>query len=339
MKKNDQLILVTGGAGYVGAVLVEKLVNSGKKVSLFDRFFFGKDPVEHLKNKVEFVKGDIRQIPAKLLEGVTAVIHLAALSNDPTADFAPEANFQINTQATKDLAKLAKAAGVKRFIFASSCSVYDKGIEAADRIRDENSEVAPKTVYSSSKHKAEKELLKLSDNKFCVVILRTGTVYGYSPRMRYDLVANSMVRDALSLGRIKVYCGGIQWRPLVDVEDAAKAYIVALEAPAESVGGEIFNITFDNFQIKDLAKITQETLNKYFSIKAEIIFDQVDRKDRSYRVADGKAKKILKFSPQISPQQSILKMVKNIKKRRLTDFDNPVYYNIDWMKPVLAKEI
>lgn len=332
-------VLLTGGAGYIGAVLCERLVNAGFDVRLFDRFYFGRKPIAKLNSKIEVIEGDIRDFPEDLLNNIDTVIHLAALSNDPTAEFNPQANNQINTESTVRLAKSAKKKGVKRFIFASSCSIYDLGLENENGIKDEIAKVEPKAAYSSSKYQAEKKILKLADEDFCVVILRKGTVFGFSPRMRYDLVVNTMVKNTLSSGTIKVLSRGIQWRPLVDVNDVAEAYLKALGASKEKVNRQVFNISLGNFLMKDLAYIVQKALKKHFSINPKIIFEEPDRRDRSYRVSNTRAKQVLRFVPEVSIEESVIKMVKKIKKNKVTVFDNPIYYNIEWMRPILEKEL
>lgn len=331
------MILVTGGAGYVGAVLCENLIQKGLPIRIFDQFYFGKEPIKSLSTQAEIVEGDIRNFPEKILDDVDTLIHLAAISNDPTADFAPEANHQINTISTIKLAKIAKKMGVKKFIFASSCSIYDLGKTDGVKLQSEDAKVKPTAAYSVSKFAAEKGLLALADENFCVVILRKGTVFGFSPRMRYDLVVNTMVKDGLSKQVIKIYGEGIEWRPLVDVGDVANAYWAALVAPKESVNGQIVNIALDNFLVKDVGFLVQRTLAK-LSINSKIIFVPNKGKIRSYKVSNGKAEKILNFKPKNSIEKSVTKMVKEIRDGNLLDFENPVYYNIDWMRPILEKE-
>lgn len=332
------MILITGGAGYIGAVLTEKLVQKDLSVTVFDRFYFGKSSLEHLQNKIKIIEGDIRTFNEELLTNVEIIIHLAALSNDPTAEFNPLANYQINTEATVRLAKIAKKKGVKKFIFASSCSIYDTGFENGSCIKNEQSRVRPKAAYSLSKYQAEKALLELAGKNFCVVILRKGTVFGYSPRMRYDLVVNTMVKDALSQGIIKIFAGGLEWRPLVAVEDAAQAYWAALTAPASLVNGQIFNIALDNFLVKDLAYLIQKILDNYFSIKTKTVFVNASGLIRSYRVSNQKIAKILNFKPKVSVEESVKKMVEKISNGHFADFANPLYYNIALMRPILEKE-
>lgn len=336
-KKNSfsNSILITGGAGYIGSLLTAALAKKGHNVKVYDQFYFGKEPLQHLNGFVTRVKGDIRNLPNDLFENVSSVIHLAGLSNDPTAEFNPKANFEINTEATVRLANAAKKSGVKRFIFASSASIYDLGLEKKHNMKNEKSKVNPKAAYSLSKRKAEKSLLKFSDKNFCVTSLRKGTVFGFSPRMRYDLVVNTMVKNALSKGKIIVFCKGLQWRPLVDISDAVSAYELALEAPFKKINGEIINISLDNFLMKDLANIVQKTLKKYFGLNINVLFEQDDRKDRSYKVSTEKAKKLLGFSPKRSIEESVIDLVKKIQKGIFNDFENPLYYNIRWMQPIL----
>lgn len=338
-KSRDNCVLITGGAGYIGCLLAEKLAKKGLSVKIFDQFYFGKKPISHLNGSVEAIQGDIRKIPNNLFDQVSSVIHLAGLSNDPTSEFNPKANFIINTTSSVKLAKEAKKAGVSRFIFASSCSVYDLGIENEPGLQDETSPINPNAPYSLSKLKAEQALIPLGNSGFCVTILRKGTVFGFSPRMRYDLVVNTMVKNALSKGFIKVFCKGLQWRPLVDIQDVLQAYETVLETPKQKINKEIINISLDNFLVKDLAKIVQRTLKKQFSFNTKIIFEQDNKKDRSYRISTKKASKLIGFRPKISIEESVINLVNNIEKYKFNDFNNPIYYNIDWMRPILEKGI
>src|SRR5213596_4048501 len=236
------MILVTGGAGYIGCVAVRQLLDKGEAVRVFDKLYFGDEGLAAVADKIDLVQGDLRTLDPAVLDGCNAVLHLAGLSNDPTAEFNPKANQDINTRGTEVLADACKRRGVKRFIFASTCSIYDLGFYAPDFLRDEDSEVRPRAAYAVSNYDAERILLKMADENFCPVILRQGTVYGWSPRMRYDLVVNTFVKDALSTGRITIHYGGEMWRPLVDIRDVARAYVAAIEAPEDAVRGQVFNI-------------------------------------------------------------------------------------------------
>lgn len=323
------MILLTGGAGYIGSVLTQKLLDRGYKVRIYDRFFWGR---EHLpKNRhLELVTGDIRNFDAKNLFAIDSIIHLAALSNDPTAEFNPKANFAINFKATKKLATIAKKAGIQRFIYASSCSVYYSSLARGSTVLyREGDKIRPKAPYSYSKWMSENALLAIKSKNFHPLILRAGTVYGFSPRMRYDLVVNTMVKDALSKKSIMVISRGIQWRPIVDIDDLCRAYLLALEAPEDLISGQIFNVLYDNFQVKDIAEQVQKALDGNAKIHVDKILNSL--KDRSYRASKTKAEKILKFEAKRSPISSVKQMVGLIRKYKFEDFDNPKYYNISWM--------
>lgn len=328
----DGKVLVTGGGGYIGVVLCEELLNKGYAVRILDTLYWGEEPLKHIKDQVEIVQADIRDVGREVLKGVSAVIHQAALSNDPMAEFNPQANFEINTKATKRLARLCKEAGVKRFTYASSASIYDKGLLSEDVIQDEEAKVNPKAAYSVSKYEGEGALLKLADKKFCPVIFRQGTVYGFSPRMRYDLVVNTMLKNALLFNKIEVYCAGEQWRPLVDVRDAAQAHIIGIEAPEGKVRGEIFNLVYKNYRILDLAHWIRKSLRQVKGVDPKIDVDYSGRKDRSYRVSGEKIKKVLGWEPKIPVEESVKDMIKKIDRYGYTDYMHPRYYNVAWMK-------
>jgi len=329
-------ILITGGGGYIGTVLTSLLVNKGYSVRIIDSFYWGRDHLKIFKGKVEPIDVDIRKVEKKHLKNINAIIHLAALSNDPMADFNPKANFEINTEATKRLAVLAKNNGIRKFTFSSSASVYDRGYLGKNRIKNEDFSVKPVKAYSLSKFQAEKELLKLADKNFCPVIFRTGTVYGFSPRMRYDLVVNTMVKDALLKKELNIFCGGVQWRPLVDVSDVAWAHFLAIKTTKEKINGEIINLAFDNYQVLDLAMQIQKIIKNDLHTEIKINIDHAKKKDRSYRITNNKIKTLLEWAPKISVEQSVKEMIKKIYKYGYDDFDNPRYYNIAWMKKKLV---
>jgi nucleoside-diphosphate-sugar epimerase len=326
-------VLVVGGAGYVGCVLVPELLERGYAVKVFDRLYYGDQGLKGFQDRIELEVGDMRTLSPLTLKDVDVVINLGGLSNDPTAEYNPRANYEMNTSATIRLAQLCKEAGIKRYIFASSCSIYDvgEGNEERDVLLDEATPVDPKAAYSRSKYEAERMLLSLADDDFCPVILRKGTIYGFSPRMRYDLVVNTFVKDALDKGYMTVFYGGEMWRPLIDIRDVAKAYIVCIQAPEEKVHGQIFNVVYRNFRISELALRVREGLRKA-GIDAEIRCDYRYRGVRNYRVSGRKIKQMLNFEPTISVEESVVDMVEKICHYGYTDFDNPRYYNIKWMK-------
>lgn len=338
MQKLKQHVLVTGGAGYIGSILVPRLLIKGYRVTVFDTFYFGSHFVRPFHKNLRAVRGDVRTPPANLCDGITAVIHLAALSNDPTAEFNPKANAEINTIGTRNIAQLAKRAGVERFILASSCSIYDRGLNTPTTIKKETDRVFPKNPYSRSKYFAEREILKLADSHFSPIILRKGTVYGYSPRMRYDLIINTMVRDALQNGQIHIFCKGKQWRPLVSVEDVVDAYLLALTRPRELLHKQIINIASDNYQVEEVAQTVQHVLQHNFHRSVQLVYEQVLRRDRSYRVSTARGHTLLHFHPNRSLSVGITELTATIlKSKKLQRFTDSTYYNIEHMRPILQK--
>lgn len=326
-------VLLVGGAGYVGSVLVEELLARGYSVRVFDRLYFGDVGIQHVRDRIDLVVGDMRVMNPSVLEGVQAVVNVGGLSNDPTAEYNPQANVEMNTKATLALGELARAAGVSRYVFASSASIYDVGVSDHQRdvVLTEETPVAPRAAYSSSKYEAERGLLAMAGSDFCPVILRKGTVFGWSPRLRYDLVVNTFVKDALSRGRITVHYGGEMWRPLVDVRDVARAYVAAIEAPDGEVRGQIFNIIYRNFRISELAIRVREVLRglgEHVDVYPDFGYTGV----RSYRISGEKAERVLNIKPQIGIEESVAHLVKNIRNHRYMDWDNPRYYNIRWMR-------
>lgn len=329
-------ILLVGGAGYVGSVLAEELLERGYVVKILDRLYYGEDGLRDIRDRVELVVGDMRIVGPEMLEGVDALINVGGLSNDPTAEYNPHANYEMNTLAARKLAEFCKAQGVQRYIFASSCSIYDQGVgndhnDHKDVLQDETSEVNPRATYSRSKHEAELYLLKIADGAFCPVILRTGTVYGFSPRMRYDLVVNTFVKDALSKGVLTLHYGGEMWRPLVDIRDVARAYIACLEADEDKVRGEIFNVSFQNVRISELALRVREALRQV-GLQVDVRPDYSYKGVRSYRVSAQKIERVLGVHPKVTVEESVVDMVEKIRRYGYTDFDNPKYYNIRWMR-------
>ena len=305
-------ILITGGSGYIGSVLVNYLLKKNLSVRVIDILPFSGHIPQQYKKKFEYIQSDIRKIKSTLFKNIFAIIHLAAFSNETSSDKNPNETKRINTLAAIALAQKAKELNVKRFIFASSSSIYDKGMDKEDGPKSENTQVSPTGAYSITKYEAEKELLTFSDKKFSVVIFRKATVCGFSPVMRFDLVVNAMVKSALTNGHIRVYCKGLQWRPLISVSDVSQAYYRILTAPKQNVAGQIFNIGLNNFRVRDIASLIQETIKKYFYINPKIIFEQNDRKDRSHRIGTKKAKDIFGFTAKITIEKTIIDLVKKL---------------------------
>lgn len=333
MQKANKNILVTGGAGYVGCVLVPELVRRGYNVRVFDSFFFGDNGLENIKDKINIVRGDIRSFPSDVLKNIDAVIHLAGFSNDPTAEANPEANMEINAHGAIRVAEATKKAGIHCFIQASSCSVYYDNSDGDDAMRTEESIIHPQAPYSLSKKIAEEGILSLVDGSgFCPVILRKGTLYGYSPRMRYDLVVNTFCRDAYKNGAIRLNGGGELWRPLTDVKDAAITYIQMLEAPEEKIKGQIFNVVHKNYRISELGLWFCHILASRKQVTLQTHYEDTSARQRSYRVSGEKLKKVLGISPEIGIFPSVHAIWDKFDKEINIDFDNPIYYNIEWMK-------
>jgi nucleoside-diphosphate-sugar epimerase len=323
------MILVTGGAGYIGCIAVRQLLDKGEAVRVYDKLYFGDEGLAEVRDKIELVQGDIRSFDPAVLDGCDAVLHLAGLSNDPTAEFNPKANEEINTHGTEVVATACKAAGIKRFINASTCSIYDLGFYAPDFLRDEESEVKPRAAYAVSNYEAERILLAMADDRFCPVILRQGTVYGWSPRMRYDLVVNTFMRDAIGKGSLTVHAGGEMWRPLVDVTDLCRVYIACVEAPDEKVHGKIFNVVGKNYRILELAHWVREALKPVKKVEIEV--DYTTYKTRSYRVSGERIQSVLGVKPLVGVKESVEQMLRQVDEYKQMDLYNPRYYNIEWM--------
>jgi nucleoside-diphosphate-sugar epimerase len=323
------MILVTGGAGYIGCVAVRQLLDKGEAVRVLDKLYFGDGGLGEVADKIELIQGDIRTFDPAVLDGCDAVLHLAGLSNDPTAEFNPKANDEVNRGATEVVAEACKKKGVKRFVFASTCSIYDLGFYAPDFLRDEDSEVKPRAAYAVSNYEAERILLRMADDKFCPVVLRQGTVYGWSPRMRYDLVVNTFTRDAMTKGVLTVHCGGEMWRPLVDVTDLCRVYVACIEAPEDRIHGKILNVVEKNYRILELAHWVCEALKS--ERKVEIEVDYSSQKTRSYRVSGERIQQVLGVKPLVAVKESVENMVRKIKERPLTELHHPRHYNIEWM--------
>lgn len=327
------MILVTGGAGYIGCILVEELLRRGKKVRVYDKLYFDADGLNAHLDQIELIQGDVRNFDPAVLDGVEGVIHLGSLSNDPTAEFDPKANWEINYEGTMRVAEACKAKGVSRFTFASTCAITGFHLEG---IATEESPPNPQSEYARSKWEAEKSLQELADRNFSPVCLRQATVYGFSPRMRWDLVVNTFTKDAFQKGRLTVFHGGDMWRPLVDIRDVADAHILCLEAPAEKVRGQVFHVVHRNFRILELAHWVKEILRPLKNVEVDVIFGTAEY--RSYRVSGEKMRKVLGFQPQRTAEQAVRQIYDILSTGRYNDFSNPKYYNIEWMKLLVEME-
>ena len=232
-------VLVTGAGGYIGTVLTPMLLDAGYQVRAVDRYFFGRDLLAAHK-RLEVVVEDTRKLTAAHFQDVAAVIDLAAISNDPSSDHFERATYEINHQARARAARLAKAAGAERYILPSSCSIY--GFQDADMVANEDTPPKPLTHYARANALAERDVLALADQDYCVVVLRQATVFGLSPRMRFDLAINGMTYGAWKTGKLPLMRDGTQWRPMVHVRDTARAQLFVLEAASADVNGRTFNV-------------------------------------------------------------------------------------------------
>jgi nucleoside-diphosphate-sugar epimerase/CBS domain-containing protein len=324
---NIKNILIVGGAGYLGCLLVQKLLLKGYNVHILDSLMYGSS---HLKNilknkKVKLITDDMRNISILMqsLKDIDAVINLAAIVGDPACKENPEATIGVNYLANKALAEACKYNQVNRFIYASTCSVY--GQMSGEEKLTEESPLNPVSLYARSKIQSEEALLNMEDENFAPTILRMSTLYGSSPRMRFDLVVNTMTKNAIVDRTIFVHGGGEQWRPLLHVADAADAYVKCLEAPLHKVKGQIFNVgsEIENYQILQIA---EEVKNAIPNVKIKPVGEKVD--SRNYVVSFAKIKKVLGYKTKKKLETSIKEMARLIKSKEIKNVNDPKYYNL-----------
>jgi nucleoside-diphosphate-sugar epimerase len=329
-------VLVTGGCGYIGVWLVRKLTEAGHTVRVVDKCLFpsGVAALAEWAPGAELVRADIRRLPEGVFDGIDAVCHLAGLSNDPTAAFNPEANWAMNTEATRALGEAARGAGVRRLTFASSASVYGS---AHDPALTEDAPVNPQSDYAASKLEAERALLALAAQSFEPVVLRQATVSGWSPRMRWDLVVNTMVKAALTTGIIRVFAGGEAYRPLIDVQDCAEAHVRFLTAPG--VGGRVFNVAKrrqpigdaeplgEGYTVACLALYVAHLLRDRHGVSVQVEGDWSRGEGRSYGMCSAAMRAALAWEPG----RGVRAMVDDLMAHGRDDLHSPETRNIDWM--------
>lgn len=324
-------ILVTGGGGYIGTTLVPYLAQEGHDVTVLDRFYFGTEPLEDACKKagveVTLIRGDVRSFSGTLLEGQDAVVDMAAISNDPAGELDPWKTFEINYLGRSRVARLAKEAGVKRYLLVSSCSIYG----FRDGILSEESPINPLSSYAKANHLAEVDNLTLGDEKFTSTAVRLSTAFGLSGRMRFDLSVNIMTANAYKTGTLGLMRDGTQWRPYLHVKDIARALLVILLAPKEKVQGQLFNVGDDrqNYQVKEIAEIVAGSMQKKPKIEW---YGDPDK--RSYRVTFAKIRNTLGFEAKYS----LADAVKEIEQALIqgTTTDNIRTKTVEWYKHLLT---
>lgn len=326
-------ILITGCGGYIGSILAEQLLEAGHWVTGYDRWFFGIDLLDDLATNSRFnrITGDVRDISHEQLEGYDIVFDLAALSNDPTGDLNANWTSQINHLGRLRVATKAKEAGVRRYVLASSCSVYG---QAASDYLEEHCVPEPITQYAKSNLLAERDTLMLADGDFTVCAARQATVFGLSRRMRFDLVINLMTVNAVEKGRIFITGGGQQWRPIVHVRDTADALAALAFSDAAIVNGEVFNVGTENLQVMGIAHTVRENLP--FPVELQVVPDDPDK--RNYHVSFEKINKLLGWQGTRSAADGVREIYKALKYGK-TSF-NPRTQTVGWYKRLLeAKEL
>lgn len=330
-----QNVLVTGGAGYVGHVLTPRLLAEGYNVTVFDALFYGarlpNDP------KLRVIKGDIRDVAkiTEAMQGQDAVLHLACISNDASFELDEKLSETINLDAFEPIVKAAKEAGVKRFVYCSSSSVY--GVSDSPNVTEDHP-LVPLTLYNKFKGMCEPILWKYKSDDFTCVTIRPATICGYSPRTRLDLSVNILTNHAINKGEITVF-GGTQMRPNLHIEDMVDAYVLMLQAPAEKIQGETFNIGFQNYSISDIANMVKKVVEEEMPELGEIKITTTPSNDyRSYHVNSDKVRRVLGFEPKRNIEDAVRDLTRAFRNQMLpSSFEDDWYYNVRTMKKIGAK--
>lgn len=326
-------ILVTGGAGYVGAVLVPKLLSKGYQVKVLDLYIYGDDVLSSVKDhpNLKQIKGDLRDraLLEKEIPGTDTVIHLACISNDPSFELDPELGKSINYDAFLPLVQISKENKVKRFIYASSSSVY--GVKDVPEVTEELP-LEPLTDYSKYKAECEKVLLQEATDAFIVSIIRPSTVCGFSPRMRFDLTVNILTNHAFNKGEITVF-GGEQMRPNIHIEDMTDFYAFLIEQPDTKIHKKIFNVGFDNYKVKEIAEMVKNIIDPEIPIKTTPTDD-----NRSYHVSSKKVQRELGYAPKRTIEDAIVDLKNAFSQGKFPDSLSDIrYYNIKTMQALNLK--
>ncbi len=334
--KNRETVLLTGNTGYIGTVMTRYLKERYNVIG-FDSGLFGENiflPLDpHEKPHKQIIK-DVRQVTEGDLDGIDMVVHLAGLSNDPLGELNPKLTDEINCKATFKLAEIARKKGVKKFVFSSSCSIY--GISGTNTPITEDGDVNPLTAYAKAKVDAESALLALADGGFHPVLMRNATVYGFSPRMRMDLVVNNLLAWAYLTGEIAISSDGTPWRPVIHIHDLCDAFMAVLRAPVENVSRQAFNVgqNAENYRVKDIAYKIQ----KFFPEAKVKILNNTGQDERSYKVDFSKIKKVIpEFNPRWNVEKGIEQLIGAYKKRcfSMQDFKSDNFFRIRSIKSLL----
>ncbi|MGH6954918.1 MAG: NAD-dependent epimerase/dehydratase family protein [Alphaproteobacteria bacterium] len=325
-------VLITGGAGYVGAVLTPHLLAAGYAVTVYDAMYFGRAPLSLDHPRLSVVEGDVRDTPRlkRAFADQDAVLHLACISNDPSFELDPHLSRSINYDCFEPMVVAAREAGVRRFVYASTSSVY--GVSDAPEVREDHP-LVPLTDYNRYKGLCEPLLWKQRAPGFACVVLRPATVCGYSPRTRLDLTVNILTNHAVNKGRITVF-GGSQKRPNLHIQDAAEVYQALLEAPAETIDGETFNAGFENMTIDEIALAVRRVVMREFPEKGAIEIVHTETNDiRSYHINSDKIARVLGWRPRRSVEDAVVDLCRAFRAGKLPrSFEDDSYYNVRTMK-------
>lgn len=333
-KSQVTTVLVTGGAGYVGAALVPKLLEHGYRVKVLDLYIYGNDVLDAVKDhpNLEQIQGDIRDqaLLRRVLPGCDAVIHLACISNDPSFELNPDLGRSINYDAFTPLVEISKDSGVSRFIYASSSSVY--GVKEEEDV-DETMALEPLTDYSKYKALCEEILLRYQSPDFTTVVLRPATVCGYSPRQRLDVIVNILTNHAVNRGEVKVF-GGDQKRPNIHIQDMVEAYLLMLALPDEQIAGRIYNVGYENHTVRQLAELVRDVVG---ADRVKMVAVPTDD-NRSYHVSSEKIARELGFHPRFTIEDAVRDLAQALADGRLPNsLTDPRYFNIKRMQELDLK--
>lgn len=330
-------ILVIGGAGYCGSILVPQLLDEGNKVTVYDILWYGSDFLPLDNPNLTIIQGDVRDIAkvAKACEGIDTVLHLACISNDASFDLDEELSTSVNLDAFEPVVIAAKEAGVKRFVFASSSSVY--GVSEQPDVTEEHP-LLPVSLYNKFKGMCEPLLFKHTDDNFVGVVYRPATVCGYGPRQRLDVSVNILTNHAMNKGIIRVF-GGEQLRPNLHIQEYADVCKLLMTAPAEKIANEVFNVGFQNMSIMDIARTVKKVVEEIHPEKGDLPIEVTESDDkRSYHINSDKIKRILGFEPKHTVEDAIRDLCNAFEEGKIPNsFDDDKYYNIRTMTAINAK--